>query len=114
MTLSLWFDVPYTGSAKRSVAHIFAKETLWHWYNNLYWNSLNSVKKLLNNKPANNGWPPVFAASNNSMHRYAGSPGHSLDTANPGTSRPRTVGKPRFWYSLLVTFLLPYLFLCQA
>lgn len=79
MTLFLWLRIPYTDDAQWFVACVFAKGTLWDGYNNRYLNNLNKIKKLPKNTSANSAWPPVCAASNNSMHRCAQSPGHRLD-----------------------------------
>jgi hypothetical protein len=75
MTLSFCGAIRYTANAKSSAFYLPDVLMLWRLYNS---RSLNSAKKLPNNSPANNGWQPVFAASNNSMHRCARSHDHGL------------------------------------
>src|SRR5205809_180317 len=68
MTLSFGGEIRYTANAKSSAFYLPDVLMLWHLYHP---RCLNNAKNPPKHSPANNGWPPVFAASNNSMHPHA-------------------------------------------
>jgi hypothetical protein len=90
MTLSSCGNIRYTANAKPPAFYVAGGFTLWHRCSNRSLISLNRAKKPLNNSPGNTEWRPAFAASNNFMNQCVHNRSAEFESANAGTSRPRT------------------------